>query len=127
MIIELWRKVVATEYSIPCCAICGNDFNRGSVSAVAKHDDGGEMGDVCPTCLDYLNRRKQNAEDPTLGNWPARTWPSLEDLEEARRRYPFPLFATTDDLLAAATDRDADEKIYTASVVWRVAPESVPA
>jgi hypothetical protein len=119
MVIELWRKVVATEYSTCTCAICANDFDRGIVSAWAFNADRNtDIGDVCPTCLDYLSRRAQDAKDPAY-----MSWPTLRDLEEARRRYPEPLFATDDELLAAATDCEADDKIYEASVVWRAEPE----
>jgi len=95
------------------------------VFPVAAADDGAELGDMCPVCLDYLNRRKEDAEDPTLGNWPARDWPTTELLESFRRRYPEPMFAAEDDLLAEATDREREEEIYRASVVWRMEPERV--
>src|SRR5215211_4145833 len=125
MIVELWRKVIATDYSTTSCGICGNDFDRGSVFPVAAADDGAELGEMCPMCLHYLNLRKMDAEDPTMGNWPARDWPTTELLESFLRRYPEPMFETPDDLLAAATDRETDEKIYRASVVWRMEPERV--
>ncbi len=95
MLIELWRKEPEIGYSATCCAVCGNDFELGSVYPMIAGDQGEELGEMCPTCLDYLNRRKEDAADPTLGNWPARDWPTVEDLEEARRRYPEP--ATEDD------------------------------
>jgi hypothetical protein len=126
MIIELWRKMVATEYSGCSCAICGNDFYRGNVFAVAAGDQGEELGEMCPVCLEHLNRRKRDAEDPTLDNWPARGWPTPQDLEQARRRYPEPMFETEDDLLAAAEDRAADAEIYEASFVWKMKREKVP-
>ena len=90
MLIErLWRKVLASDYSVTTCAICGNDFDRGIVFPVAKTDDGAELGEMCPTCLEYLNRRKEDAEDPTLDNWPARGCPRLrrgaKDLRGVRR------------------------------------------
>jgi len=125
MIVELWRKVIATDYSTTSCGICGNDFDRGSVFPVAAADDGAELGEMCPVCLRYLNSRKMDAEDPTLGNWPARAWPTTELLESFRRRYPEPMFEASDDLLAEATDREAEEEIYQASVVWRMEPERV--
>jgi hypothetical protein len=84
------------------------------------------MGDMCPVCLDYLNRRKEDAEDPTLGNWPARDWPSPQDLEEARRRYPEPMFKTSEDLRAAATDFATEAEIYDTRVVWRMARSRAP-
>ena len=125
MLIELWRKVIATDYSTTSCGICGNDVELGSVFPVAAADDGAELGEICPMCLEYLNRRKMDAEDPTLANWPARDWPTTELLESFRRRYPEPMFEDYDELLAASADRDAEEEIYQASVVWRMEPERV--
>jgi len=124
VLIELQRKLVAADASIDSCVICGNDFDLGSVYAVASEDQGEETGPMCPVCLEYLNRRKEDAEDPTLDNWPARGWPTTEVLERLRRRYPEPMFDTWEDLLAAATDRAAEDKIYEASGVWRMDRES---
>jgi hypothetical protein len=124
MLIELMRKLVATDYSITPCVICGNDFDLGSVYAQATGDRGEQMGELCPTCLDYLNRRKEDAEDPTLDNWPARGWPTVEVLERLRRRHPEPMFETYDELLAAATDRAADDRIHEATMVWRMEREN---
>src|SRR5215210_7169093 len=92
MLIELWRKVLATDHSITSCGICGNDFDRGTVFPMAFTDNAETIGEMCPPCLDYVNRRKRDASDPTLEFWPAREWPALEDLEEARRRYPEAMF-----------------------------------
>jgi hypothetical protein len=127
VLIEITRKLVAEDASMDVCAICGNDFELESVHAVASGDKGEEVGPMCPTCLGYLNRRKGDAEDPALRNWPARGWPSVEVLEEARLRHPEPMFGTGDDLLAAATDRAADDSIYAASVVWGMDREDAPA
>jgi hypothetical protein len=126
MIIELCRKVVATDYSATVCAICGNDFDVGNVYPTAASDSGHWMGDMCPVCLEYLNRRKEDAEDPTLDNWPARDWPTPQDLEEARRRYPEPMFETKEDQRAAATDFATEAEIYAARVVWTMDRESAP-
>ena len=123
MLIELMRKLVGTDYSTTSCVVCGNDVELGSVYAVATGDQGQQMGEMCPTCLDYLNRRKEDAEDPTLGNWPARGWPTVEDLKRLRFRYPEPMFETHDELLAAAPDRAAEFKIHEATTVWRMEPE----
>ncbi len=57
--------------------ICGNDFARGNVYPVAMDDKEGELGEMCLVCLDYLNARKHDGDDPTLDNWPARGWPTL--------------------------------------------------
>jgi hypothetical protein len=118
MLIDFWRKVVATDYNIASCAVCGNDFDRGVVFPVALSDRGDELGEMCCVCLDYLNQRTADVEAPTVGNWPARGWPSLEDLEEARRRYPEAMYASRADLEAAITDQPTEERIYNESVVW---------
>lgn len=123
MLIELHRKEAGTDYAVACCAICGDDFERGSVFCVIYADQGEDLGEMCPTCLDYLNRRKTDEENPERGNWPASTWPTLEDLDDLRRRHPDPMFETTDDLVAAAVDREADEKLMAACVVWKAERE----
>jgi hypothetical protein len=125
MLIELWRKETAEDYSVTPCAICGNDFELGSVYPVVGGDRGQELGEMCPVCLDYLNRRKEDTEDSTAGNWPAREWPTLGDLEDARRRYPDPLFETRGDLVAAAVDFEADEKITRETIIWSMERETV--
>ena len=125
MLIELWRKMVAEDYRITCCVICGNDFELGSVYPVVAGDQGQELMEMCLTCLDYLNRRKEDTEDSTAGNWPARGWPTLEDLAEARRRYPSPLFETRGDLVAAAVDFEADERITRETIIWSMERETV--
>jgi hypothetical protein len=122
MLIELHRRVTGGEFS-DCCVICGNDFDLASVYAMATGDQGQEMGPLCPTCLEYLNRRKVDSEDPTRDNWPARGWPTTEVLKRLRRRYPEAMFDTEDDLLAAATDRAADARIYDAAMLWRMERE----
>jgi hypothetical protein len=124
MLIELWRKVLATDYTNTFCSVCGNDHDRGNVFPVALSDRGDKLGEMCLVCLDYLNRRKDDADDPTFGNWPARDWPSLEDLEEARRLHPDAMFADRGEREAAAPDLDAQDEIYAASVVWRMGRET---
>ena len=124
MLIEITRKLVAADASIDCCAICGNDLNLGSVYAVATADRGEEIRLMCPTCPEYLNCRKEDAEGPTLRTWPAGGWLSTEELEEARRLFPESMFGTHDDLLAAATDRAADERKYGATLVWGMERET---
>ena len=126
MLIELWRKVLGTDPWGACCGICGNDFPRGSVFPVASTDRGESLGEVCPVCLDYLNRRKEDEDDPTLGNWPARGWPTLKDLEEARGRYPEAMFPDSAAYEATAPGVDAEDEVAEASVVWRMEREANP-
>ena len=118
MQIELWRKVLATEHARELCGVCGNEFVRGSVFPVAFTDNGENIGEMCPPCLDYLNRRKEDAENPTRGNWPAREWPTLEDLEEARRRYPQAMFPDGDAYDAAAPDLNEEQGVLQSSFIW---------
>ncbi len=127
MLIELWRKMVADDYRNTCCAICGNDFERGSVYPVVAGDQGQELGEMCPTCLDYLNRRKVGQEDPTFDNWPACDWPTPEVLEGLRQRYPEPMFGTREELKAACPDFNTEEEHIRASIVWRMEREEAPA
>ncbi len=116
MLIELWRKVIATDYTNTCCAVCGNDFDRGSVFPVAFSDSGDELGEMCPVCLDYLDRRRRDEDDPTFGNWPARDWPSLEILQESRRCYPEAMYASRGE--AEALSWEAEEDALAASILW---------
>ena len=125
LLIELWRKLVAEEYTTCLCAICGNDFDRGNVFPMVSCDDGTHIGHMCPACLDDLNRRKRDAQDPTLRNWPASGWPTPLALQVARRRYPEPVFETHDELLAAAPDRATEESIFEAAIVWGMEPENL--
>lgn len=122
MLIELWRKVCADDYENTPCGICGVDFYRGNVFPMAFGDQGDELGEMCVGCLDYLNRRKVDADDPTWGNWPSRDWPSLEDLEEARRRYPEAMYASRNEV--AALSWEAEEAVLAESVLWRMEREA---
>jgi hypothetical protein len=86
------------------------------------------IGEMCPPCLDYLNRRKRDASDPTggpvpSGNWPAREWPTVEDLEEARRRYPEAMFPD-DAPEAVAPGWATRDVIYEESVIWKMERET---
>ena len=50
MLIELWRKVLATDYTNTYCSVCGNDHDRGNVfpvpSATAETSSG-----RCVSCV----------------------------------------------------------------------------
>jgi hypothetical protein len=50
--------------------VCGNDFNLGRVYATASTDEGYVIGPICPTCLEYLNERKEKGDDRASSNWP---------------------------------------------------------
>jgi hypothetical protein len=106
MLIELWRQEENAFYSMTCCAICGDDFELGSVYVMVSGDRGQDLGEMCPTCLDYLNRRKADGQDPARGNRPSRDWPTVKDLEEARRRYPEPIPEDEDDIVVWRMERE---------------------
>lgn len=126
MLIELWRRVLASDYSTTTCAVCGNDFDRGSVFPVVFGDQGQELGEMCPTCLEYLSRRRDDPERPTLENWPARDWPTVEDLEEARRRYPEPMFADAGAYEAGCNySPEREDELLQSSFIRRMKPEKV--
>ena len=96
---------------------------------MAFTDNAESIGEMCCPCLDYVNRRKHDGGDPTggpapWGNWPAREWPTLADLEEARRRYPEAMFADDAAHDAAAPDWDAQTEVVEASMVWRMEREA---
>jgi len=122
VLIEFWRTIEASDYGICCCAICGNDFDRGSVFPVAFGDGGEELGEMCPVCLDYLNRRKGAADDLAYSNWPASAWPTPGDLAEARRRYPEAMYASHAEV--AALSWEEEEAVLAASFVWRMDRET---
>ena len=58
------------------------------------------------------------------GNWPAREWPTVEDLEEARRRYPEAMFPDDDAYAAAAPDLDAEQVVLQSSFIWSMEREA---
>ena len=124
VLIELMRKVLAADASTDTCMICGNDFDLGSVYAHASTDEGYVIGPMCTTCLKYLNERKEKGDHRASSNWPGRGWPTVEILEQERRRHPFAMFPTADDYAAAAEDPAEDERICKASVVWAMQRES---
>lgn len=125
MRIEIWRKFIGTDYESTCCTLCGNDFQRGSVFPMAAGDgrNDGEFKELCLVCLDYLNRRRYDEADPAFDNWPSREWPTVEDVEEARRRYPEPMFADREAFEAVVPDKGVEDEYIRASMIWTMEPE----
>lgn len=113
MLVELWRRMLNEDPADATCGICGNNFAKGNVFAIALTDDASEVGPVCPVCLDYLNARASD-----VGASVAVDWPSLQDLQDARSQYPEPMYASREELKAAATDSDLEDEIYRETVVW---------
>ncbi len=117
MLIELWRTEPSGPYSMTTCAICGDDFKLGTVYARIVADGGDDLGEMCSACLDHLSRRKSEGERPAV-NWPARDWPTLEDLKQARQRHP-ELMSELD------VDGYTDDEYMDAVVLWRMERERV--
>jgi hypothetical protein len=68
-------------------------------------------------------RARGEGDDRASSNWPGRGWPTVETLEQERRRHPLAMFPTA-DYYAAAEDPAEDERICKASVVWAMQRES---
>ncbi len=81
-----------------------------SVIASAAVDDTSDMGVACPACIEYLGARN-----------PERS-PTIEQYREFLRRFSEPMYASDEELRAAAEDfEDPSEVVYDASWLWRVA------
>ena len=91
------------------CDLCARPFTVESVSIAAKGLAGewGDLGTLCPACLSYLGGRN-----------PAR-FPTLEEYEEAKQRYPDPIWPSVDELNRAEDER-AYEEAYRSSWISRV-------
>lgn len=87
------------------CGICGVRFTTETVSAnVLVHD----VNRVCPSCVEYLGRRN-----------PER-FPSIEDYEEANRRYAGPVYASVAEVMRLeAADDPSVYEAYWASWLTR--------
>jgi ribosome-binding protein aMBF1 (putative translation factor) len=66
------------------CGLCGVRFDGASVVARVV---GADLGSVCPACLEHLHQRNPEA------------FPSRDDLEEATRLYPEPIWRTVAEVL----------------------------
>lgn len=66
------------------CGICGRGFVTEVVTAYVLHHD---LNCVCPPCVEYLGRRN-----------PER-FPSIEEYEEANRRYREPMYPSEEEVM----------------------------
>ena len=62
------------------CVICEQPFERESVIVMGDEGRG-----ACPPCIQYLGSRNPAA------------FPSFEEYEEAKRRFPYPVWADEQD------------------------------
>jgi hypothetical protein len=85
MQVELKQAMAPDEVGVDDpCGICGVPFTTGVVIAPVLQHDGPA---VCPTCIAYLGRRN-----------PQR-FPSIEEYEEAHRRYTEPVYASVEEIM----------------------------
>ena len=100
MIIELMRADTPEEVGRQAeCAICERPFRTEVIIATPWTTDGGtDMGDgrpACPACVE------------ALGRYLPGKFPTLEEYEAAKRRYPEPLFGSQEEA-QSAWDRRRD-------------------
>jgi hypothetical protein len=66
------------------CGICEIPLVTGAVQGeILEHD----VNPACPSCIEYLGRRNPEQN------------PSIEEYEEANRRYPEPVYASVEEIL----------------------------
>jgi hypothetical protein len=92
MIIELRQVPIPEEMDERRCAICGLSFQVESVVAHALTDGRVDIGNACPSCIEYLGERN-----------PER-FPSIGEYEDALQRYPKPVWSSKEDAVRAQND-----------------------
>ncbi len=98
------------EYIPTGCNLCGAEFEATPV--IIRIDPFGE--EICPDCLRALDVRKEQV--------PNAPWPTFAEYQEAARSHPAPMFASLEELEAAAESvpegHDPLWRVYEASVLW---------
>lgn len=108
--IELKRALAPDEVGVEePCAVCGIPLVTGVVVPhVLVHSIGEDLNVVCRACLDHLSRRNPGQ------------FPTIEEYEEANRRYTEPVYASVEEITALerAGDPSVDEA-YQATWITR--------
>jgi hypothetical protein len=86
MDIQLRRAMEPGEMVKTSCALCGLAFEVETIVANVLYP-GGEWGAACPTCVEFYGQRN-----------PER-FPSLEEYEEAKRRYTEPVYSSAEEVM----------------------------
>jgi hypothetical protein len=108
MIIRLLRAFTLEEMHDEDCGICGLRFRIESVIAVAVTDGRIEMGPACPSCVEYLGQRNPEC------------FPTIEEYEDALRRYSEPIWGTEEEADHALEVEDASVVLTAANWIIRV-------
>jgi hypothetical protein len=86
LIIEFMRASTPADLKETKCALCGQAFQTRSVIAVAMdRPEGWQIGVVCPSCI------------RNLGEYRPEQFPSIEEYQDALRRYPRPIWASYEE------------------------------
>ena len=91
------------------CGVCGFPLARPrGVIVRAATDEGWEMGPVCEECISYLGARNPNKS------------PTLEEYRSIVAEHPDPMFASYEEMKAAAPEQeDPADTFYDASWLWQ--------
>jgi hypothetical protein len=92
MIIELRRVPMPEEMDERGCAICSLTYQVKSVVAHALTDSRVDVGNACPSCIEYLGERNPDR------------FPSVGEYEDALQRYPKPVWPSKEDAVRAQKD-----------------------
>ncbi len=93
MIIELESAFTPDEMYEESCGICGDRFRCESIVAWVRSDNLDDMNRACPSCVGTMGRRNP------------KRFPTIEEHEAAKKRFPGPIW-DTDDGAARAWEID---------------------
>jgi hypothetical protein len=92
VIIELRRVPIPEEMDERGCAICRMSFQVKSIVTHALTDGRVDIGNACPSCIEYLGERNPEC------------FPSIGEYEDALQRYPKPVWPSKEDAARAQQD-----------------------
>ncbi len=93
MIVELESAFTPDEMYEESCGICGDRFRCESIVAWVRSDNLDDMNRACPSCVGTMGRRNP------------KRFPTIEEHEAAKKRFPGPIW-DTDDGAARAWEID---------------------
>jgi hypothetical protein len=114
MIIELYRAWTPEHMKADTCGVCGHEVVPTSLIASVATEGREDMGVACPACVAYLGSRNPEKS------------PTIEQYMRLLHQFPAPMYASDEELRAAAEDfEDPFDVAYEESWVWRL-PEKAP-
>jgi hypothetical protein len=85
MIIKLERILAPEDTGVERCAICAETFEQGVVYAYATTDERTEIGEVCPTCVEYM------------GGHPSGRFPTIEEYRQLEAEWLTPAYSSGEE------------------------------